>query len=65
MSLKTQQKQVDELKERVEKHRWHISKMESILRMLDNDQLDIDPVNEEFIYCYLFMNDVRSYQPTG
>lgn len=43
---KDQNERVDELNERVERHRYHIKNLEHILRSLDNESLDVDSVNK-------------------
>ncbi|KAL1310610.1 hypothetical protein AAFC00_000885 [Neodothiora populina] len=37
---------IAELGERVETHKWHQTKLELILRLLENDSLDMDPVKD-------------------
>jgi len=38
--------EIDAMETSIEKHRWHISKLEQILRLLDNDALDHLEVNK-------------------
>ncbi len=38
------QDRLEELKNWLERHRFHISKLESIMRMVDNDAIDLDQV---------------------
>ncbi|KAH3663558.1 hypothetical protein OGAPHI_004959 [Ogataea philodendri] len=40
------QAQIDELNELLERHRWHGGKLETILRLLENDNLDVDQIND-------------------
>lgn len=42
---KDKQDRVDDLKSKVEKHRFHIKKLETILRMLDNMSVEVNQVN--------------------
>lgn len=55
-SAKTER--IAELSERVETHKWHQTKLELILRLLENDGLDVDPVKdiEESIKYYVENN---------
>ena len=39
------QDRIEELKGFIEKHRFHISRQETILRMVDNDAIDLDTVS--------------------
>lgn len=48
---KDKQDRVDDLKSKVEKHRFHIKKLETILRMLDNMSVEVNQVN-----CTRFQN---------
>lgn len=41
---KDKQERMDELKSRLEKHRFHIRKLETILRMLDNMSIEVSQV---------------------
>lgn len=41
---KDKQDRVDDLKSKVEKHRFHIKKLETILRMLDNMSVEVNQV---------------------
>eukprot|EP00918_Siedleckia_nematoides_P005024 GHVU01011124.1.p1 GENE.GHVU01011124.1~~GHVU01011124.1.p1 ORF type:complete len:790 (+),score=114.32 GHVU01011124.1:136-2505(+) len=43
---KDKQERVDELKLQVERHRVHISRLETIMRMVDNDALDLDQIKK-------------------
>ncbi|ODV86171.1 hypothetical protein CANARDRAFT_27433 [[Candida] arabinofermentans NRRL YB-2248] len=42
----SKQQQIDELNELSERHKWHTSKLETILRLLENDSLEVDLINE-------------------
>ena len=41
---KDKQDRMDELKSKVEKHRFHIRKLETLLRMLDNTAVEVGQV---------------------
>lgn len=41
---KEKQEKMDELKTKLERHKFHISKFETLLRMLDNDSVNIDQI---------------------
>jgi len=41
---KDKQEKLDELKARVERHRFHIRKLETVLRMLDNMSVEVKKV---------------------
>jgi len=41
---KDKQEKLDELKSRVERHRFHIRKLETVLRMLDNMSVEVKKV---------------------
>lgn len=47
---KDKQEKLDELKARVERHRFHIRKLETVLRMLDNMSVEVKKV---FKYDYI------------
>jgi len=42
---KDKQEKLDELKARVERHRFHIRKLETVLRMLDNMSVEVKKVS--------------------
>ena len=44
--LLQKQDRLEELKNFLERHRFHISKLESIMRMVDNDAIDLDQVRK-------------------
>ena len=52
---KTNKHQITELNKHISKHRFHISKLEGIIRLVNNDVLEVDPVDEikEELDCYL------------
>ena len=41
---KDKSERLDQLKHWIEKHRFHIKKLETLLRMLDNNAVDIESV---------------------
>uniref|UniRef100_A0A671Q0M2 CCR4-NOT transcription complex subunit 3 n=1 Tax=Sinocyclocheilus anshuiensis TaxID=1608454 RepID=A0A671Q0M2_9TELE len=43
---KEKQDRVEELKQMIERHRFHIRMLETILRMLDNDSIEVDAVRK-------------------
>ncbi|KAJ8392815.1 hypothetical protein AAFF_G00070190 [Aldrovandia affinis] len=43
---KEKQDRIEELKEFIEKHRYHICRLETILRMLDNDSVQVDLIRK-------------------
>jgi CCR4-NOT transcription complex subunit 3 len=43
---------VEELKSKVEKHRYHIRKLETLLRMLDNMSVEVSQVRK-YLSSYL------------
>lgn len=45
---KEKQDRMEELKYKLEKHRFHIKKLETLLRMLDNMSVEVEQVS-----CYL------------
>lgn len=42
---KDKQDRVDELKTKLDKHRYHIRKLETLLRMLDNMSVEVNTVS--------------------
>lgn len=48
LSVFPQQKQdrIDELKKLIERHRYHIRMLETILRMLDNDSVQVESIRK-------------------
>ena len=50
-----QQEKLDELQEFIAKHRWHIVRLEALLRMLDNDNIEVNDVKgiQEDVDFYL------------
>lgn len=50
---KDKQDRVEDLKSKVEKHRYHIRKLETLLRMLDNMSVEVSQVSRCLhSYCY-------------
>lgn len=47
---KDKQEKLDELKARVERHRFHIRKLETVLRMLDNMSVEVKKVYKTKLY---------------
>lgn len=45
---KDKQDRMDELKAKLDKHRYHIRKLETLLRMLDNMSVEVDTVNFKY-----------------
>lgn len=43
---KDKQDKVDDLKSKLERHKFHITKLETLLRLVDNDQVDLDQVKK-------------------
>ena len=43
------QNRIDTLKGFLEKHKFHIAKLEAILRLVDNDAIDIEEVKTELV----------------
>lgn len=48
---KDKQDRMEELKGKLEKHRFHIKKLETLLRMLDNMSVEVDKVRYYFSHC--------------
>lgn len=46
---KDKQDRMDELKAKLDKHRYHIRKLETLLRMLDNMSVEVDTVNLKYM----------------
>lgn len=48
LSVSPQQKQdrIEELKKLIERHRYHICMLETILRMLDNDSVQVESIRK-------------------
>lgn len=46
MSPKQKQDRIEELKRLIERHRYHIRMLETILRMLDNDSVQVDAIHK-------------------
>lgn len=52
---KDKQEKLDELKARVERHRFHIRKLETVLRMLDNMSVEVKKVFKyDHVYFFLY-----------
>lgn len=43
---KDKQEKVDDLKSKVDRHKFHIAKLETLLRLVDNDGVDLDQVKK-------------------
>lgn len=43
---KEKQEKVDDLKAKLDRHKFHISKLETLLRLVDNDNVDLDQVKK-------------------
>lgn len=50
---KDKQEKLDELKARVERHRFHIRKLETVLRMLDNMSVEVKKVYFSYNIVYV------------
>jgi len=48
---KDKQDRVDELKAKLDKHRYHIRKLETLLRMLDNMSVEVNTVS---VYVFVY-----------
>ena len=46
---------VEELKGWLEKHRFHITRLETLMRMVDNDAVEVDQVSG-FFYSEIFVH---------
>lgn len=46
------QDRIEELKKFIEKHRYHIRMLETILRMLDNDSVQVDAIRKIKVGCW-------------
>jgi len=58
---KDKQEKLDELKARVVRHRFHIRKLETVLRMLDNMSVEVKKVSYKIIdYIILQTNYLMS-----
>ncbi|XP_076328918.1 CCR4-NOT transcription complex subunit 3-like isoform X2 [Tachypleus tridentatus] len=44
--VRSKQDRLDELKDHIEKHRYHIKQLETLMRMLDNSTIDVDQVKK-------------------
>lgn len=55
----SKQTQIDNLQEKLSRHKWHISMLESILRHLENDNIEVEQINDikEDIEYYVDSND--------
>lgn len=51
---KDKQERMDELKARLERHRFHIRKLETLLRMLDNMSVEVSQVKKNNINFNFF-----------
>jgi len=61
---KTNKHQIENLNQHIMNHRYHISKLEGIIRLVNNDRLDVEPVDalkEDFDY-YLDSYEDEDYQ---
>lgn len=52
---KDKQEKLDELKARVERHRFHIRKLETVLRMLDNMSVEVKKVYKIIDYYLILL----------
>lgn len=43
---KEKQDKMDDLKAKLDRHKFHITKLETLLRMLDNDSVDVDQIRK-------------------
>lgn len=43
---KDKQEKMDELKGKLERHKFHVTKLETLLRMLDNESVDVDQIKK-------------------
>lgn len=43
---KEKQDKMDDLKAKLERHKFHVTKLETLLRMLDNDSVDVDQIKK-------------------
>lgn len=43
---KEKQDKMDDLKSKLERHKFHITKLETLLRMLDNDSVDVEQIRK-------------------
>jgi len=61
---KTNKHAIDELNMHVLNHKYHVSKLEGIMRLVNNDRLDVDPVNsiKEDLDYYLDSYEDEDYQ---
>ncbi|KAG7693998.1 hypothetical protein KL930_003039 [Ogataea haglerorum] len=59
----SKQSQIDALSEQLERHKWHVGKLETILRLLENDNLEVDQINDikEDIEYYVHSNQESSF----
>lgn len=51
---KDKQDRVDELKTKLDKHRYHIRKLETLLRMLDNMSVEVNTVSFSRLVCKIY-----------
>jgi len=60
---KTNKNQIEELNDHIANHKYHISKLEGIIRLVNNDRLEVDPVNQvrEDLDYYLESYDDDDY----
>lgn len=58
------QDRVDQLRTYLERHRYHISKLETIMRMVDNDAIDIDQIKKikEDVEYYVESNQEPDFE---
>lgn len=51
---KDKQERMDELKVKLERHRYHIKKLETLLRMLDNMSVEVSQVSKQPSFLFIF-----------
>lgn len=51
---KEKQDRMEELKLKLEKHRFHIKKLETLLRMLDNMSVEVEQVGTKTVFLFFF-----------
>lgn len=58
---KEKQDRMEELKLKLEKHRFHIKKLETLLRMLDNMSVEVEQVGTNTFFIFKLFQTILLY----
>lgn len=58
---KEKQDRMEELKLKLEKHRFHIKKLETLLRMLDNMSVEVEQVGTNTFFIFKLFQTILMY----